>query len=266
MRPHAGDIIDDRLIRGIHVEAVRRAGAHPEHEAHVVFQAATLDALMEGRFDGDLTIGELAGHGDLGIGTLNALDGELLCIDGRFLRADADGHLTEVGPQERTPFAVVTPFAPSVEVVLPGPLEHENLLAELDRHAPPDAPIRAVRIDGHFDLVHARSVPRMHRPYPSLTEIAHEQHVFDLVDVEATIVGFRFPAYAQGIEVAGHHLHVADAERRRGGHVLSCRAHGVTVQIDHARELHVELPPGVGLGTPDAGDEARERIRRIEGG
>jgi hypothetical protein len=32
-------------VRGLHVEAVRRAGLHPEHEPHVVFQTSTLDAL-----------------------------------------------------------------------------------------------------------------------------------------------------------------------------------------------------------------------------
>jgi acetolactate decarboxylase len=91
--------------------------------------------------------------------------------------------------------------------------------------------------------------------------------VFDFRDVEGTIVGYRFPGYAQGIEVAGYHLHFVDSERRRGGHVLACRPSGVTVRMDHARELHVELPPGVELGTPDAGAAAvRDRIRRIEGG
>jgi len=265
MRPQAADIVDDRLIRGLHVEAVRRAGLHPEREPHLVFQTATLDALFEGCFDGDLTIAELTEHGDLGLGTLNGLDGEMIVVDGRVLRADADGLLHPVAPEARTPFAVVTFFAPAVRFTLDGPLDHDALVRELDRHAPREAPICALRIDGRFDVVHARSVPRFDPPYPSLTEIAHRQHVFDLHDVEGTVVGFRFPAYAQGIEVAGYHLHFADCERRRGGHVLACSPREVTVAMDHARELHVELPPGTVLGAPDTGAEARERTRRIEG-
>jgi hypothetical protein len=39
----------------------------------------------------------------------------------------------------------------------------------------------------------------------------------------------------------------------------------VDVGIDHARDLHVELPPGIELGAPDTGAAAQERIRRIEG-
>lgn len=265
MKPRAADIIDDRFIRGLHVEAVRRSGLLAGEEPHSVFQTSTLDALLEGDFDGDLTFAELAEHGDLGLGTLNGLDGEMIALDGRFLRADVDGAITEVPRAARTPFAVVTFFAPTVSFAVDGSLDHDAFVKEIDRHAPPGSPVCAVRADGVFDLVRARSVPRHEPPYPSLTEIAHEQHVFEFSDVEGTIVGFRFPHYAQGLEVAGYHLHFVDAARRRGGHVLTCRPRRVDVQVDHARELHVELPPGTALGAPDGGAETTERIRRIEG-
>jgi acetolactate decarboxylase len=265
VQPAARDLIDDRLIRGLHVEAVRRSGLHPEHEPHVVFQTSTLDALFEGDFDGDLTFAELAEHGDFGLGTLNGLDGEMLALDGRFLRADVEGNIGEVPPTARTPFAVVTFFDPVVEFTVDGAPDHDEFVHELNRHAPPGSPVCAVRIDGSFEFVRARSVPRHEPPYPSLTELAHEQHVFEFRDVEGTIVGFRFPSYAQGIELAGYHLHFVDADRRRGGHVLACRPRRVQVRIDHARDLHVELPPGIELGAPGTGAAAEERIRRIEG-
>jgi acetolactate decarboxylase len=265
VRPQAADIIDDRLVRGLHVEAVRRAGLHAEHEAHVVFQASTLDALLEGDFDGDLTFAELARHGDFGLGTLNGLDGEMIALDGRFMRADGGGDIHDVPPSARTPFAVVTFFEPVVQFEVDEPLDHEAFVTELNRHAPPGSPVCAVRIDGSFEAVRARSVPRHSPPYPSLTEIVHEQHVFDFHDAEGTMVGFRFPHYAQGIELPGYHLHFVDAQRRRGGHVLASRPRRVRVAIDHARDLHLELPPGIELGVPDTGRDIRERVRRVEG-
>ena len=83
-----------------------------------------------------------------------------------------------------------------------------------------------MRLDGRFDLVRARSVPRQAPPYRPLAEVVADQHVFELADVEGTMVGFRFPAYVEGIEVAGYHLHFVDADRRRGGHVLGSRSGG----------------------------------------
>ena len=84
-------MLDERWIRSLHVESMRRADLHAEHEPHVLFQASTIGALLDGAYDGDLSFAELAEHGDLGLGTLNGLDGEMIALDGGFFRADVDG-------------------------------------------------------------------------------------------------------------------------------------------------------------------------------
>ena len=66
--------LDEHLARHLHVESLRHRDLHPEHEPHVLFQASTIGALLEGAFDGDVTFDELADDGDLGLGTLNGLD------------------------------------------------------------------------------------------------------------------------------------------------------------------------------------------------
>ena len=84
-------MLDERWIRSLHVESMRRADLHAERDPHVLFQASTIGALLDGAFDGDLSFAELARHGDLGLGTLNGLDGEMIALDGEFFRADVDG-------------------------------------------------------------------------------------------------------------------------------------------------------------------------------
>ena len=84
-------MLDERWIRSLHVEAMRRGDLHAERDPHVLFQASTIGALLDGAFDGDLSFAELAEHGDLGLGTLNRLDGEMIALDGEFFRADVDG-------------------------------------------------------------------------------------------------------------------------------------------------------------------------------
>lgn len=257
-------MIDERLVRALHVQTLHHAKLAPEHEPHVLFQASTIGALLAGAYDGDVSFAELAEHGDLGLGTLNALDGEMVALDGRFHRADIDGRTTDIDPEELTPFAVVVPFAPAVELSLDAPLDQAALLAAIERALPQDTAACALRVDGDFELVRARSVPRQHPPYRPLTEVVAEQHVFELRDVRGTLVGFRFPEYSGAVEVSGFHLHFITDDRRRGGHVLDCRARSVVARIDPSTDLHLELPPGVDLSEPylDGGIDAA--VRRVE--
>jgi acetolactate decarboxylase len=260
-------MLDERWIRSLHVESMRHADLHAERAAHVLFQASTIGALLDGSFDGDLTFAELGERGDLGLGTLNGLDGEMIALDGEFLRADVDGDVTPVAAGERTPFAVVTWFEPKVEAEIAAGLDHDAILELVDHLAPRGASSFAVRLDGRFASVRARSVPRQEPPYRPLGEVVADQHVFELTDVEGTMVGFRFPAFVEGIEVAGYHLHFVDRARRRGGHVLGSRSGGpLRLRIDPADDLHVELPPAVDLADPDLAAATHAAIEAAEHG
>jgi len=257
-------VLDERWIKSLHVATMREEDLHAEHEPHVLFQASTIGALLDGAYEGDLSFAELAEHGDLGLGTLNGLDGEMIALDGGFYRADVDGFVHPVAASERTPFAVVTEFAPTVEATIEGPLAHEELLTRLDQLIPAEASSCAIRLDGDFELVRARSVPRQEPPYRPLTEVVAEQHVFELVEVTGTMVGFRFPTYAEGIEVGGYHLHFISEDRSRGGHVLSSRAEELRVRLDPSNDLHIELPPQVELADPELATATHAAIERVE--
>jgi len=260
-----GGVLDERWIKSLHVETLREEELHAGREPHVLFQASTIAALLEGAYEGDLTFAELAEHGDLGLGTLDGLDGEMIALEGRFYRADVDGNVAEVGAEAKTPFAVVTGFTPSVDVEIDEPIEHDDLLAELQRLVPSDAASCAIRIDGRFGRVRARSVPRQTPPYRPLTEVVAEQHVFELSDVTGTMLGFRFPDYAEGIEVSGYHLHFISEDRERGGHVLDSRgAERLRVRVDPSSDLHVELPAGIELADPELASATHAAVEQVE--
>src|SRR5947208_15368340 len=99
MRPcETPPMLDERLVKALHVASLREDELHAEREPHVLFQASTIGALLDGAYEGDVTFGELAEHGDLGLGTLNGLDGGMIALDGRFFRADANGDVSEIDP------------------------------------------------------------------------------------------------------------------------------------------------------------------------
>jgi acetolactate decarboxylase len=90
------------------------------------------------------------------------------------------------------------------------------------------------------------------------------QPTFELRDVHGSLVGFRFPDHARGLNVAGYHFHFITDDRSAGGHVLGCRLTRGKVFIDHESDLRLELPPGVELPAPDASATLKEVVDRIE--
>ena len=260
--------IDTALVGALHVEYLKKRdlGEEEARHHHALFQTSTIDALLRGEYDGDVDFAELGGRGDFGLGTLEALDGEMVALDGRFYQVKADGRAYEIDPRARTPFAVVTFFEPTLSRTLETPTDFDGFCAFLDRLVGGETPCCAVRLDGRFEYVKTRSVPRQRKPYPPLARVVEHQPTFELRDVRGSMVGFRFPRYAQGLNVAGYHFHFITEERDAGGHVLGFRLEGGELSVDREADLRLELPAGVELPAPDASDAKGEELDRIERG
>jgi Alpha-acetolactate decarboxylase len=61
-----------------------------------LYQVSTATALVEGIYQGAVRVRTLREHGDLGLGTFENLDGEMVVVDGHFFQARSDGSVTEV--------------------------------------------------------------------------------------------------------------------------------------------------------------------------
>jgi acetolactate decarboxylase len=208
----------------------------------VLYQYATLNALMAGVYDGDLTVGELEKHGDQGLGTINKLDGEMLVLDGKAYQIAYDGRVHELEAADLTPFAVVTDFDADITLAAASPMTFDEVKAAIDRARPSANLPYAIRIEGTFASVKTRSVPAQTKPYRPLPEVLKEQAEFEFTDVKGTIVGFWLPAYMDGPNAGGYHMHFITASHDGGGHVLDCRPADVTVTLDETPEWTVDLP------------------------
>ena len=260
----ARDIVDDRFIGALHLRALTRAGFDhdPVHE-HQVVQAGTIDALLDGQYDSEITLAEVMRMGDLGVGTIAKLDGELMILDGHAWVAGSDTVLREVPLTTRTPFAVACMFTPSVTREIDTPMSWDELTSLIDGLATSDDSVVAVRIDGEFDDIGLRSVARQTPPYPPLVEVVAHQTTWHVPQARGTLLGFRFPDTTAGVEVPGYHLHFLSDDRTTGGHVMSLVVRRGSVAVDHCDDLHVALPAGVALGTPGVTD--RDAIASAEG-
>jgi acetolactate decarboxylase len=201
-----------------------------------------MGALLDGVYDGDVTIRELLRHGDFGLGTFNRLDGEMLVLDGVCYQLRSDGSARVADLDQLTPFAVVTWFAADRAIEVSAPHARAEVKALIDESLESANLIVAVRVTGDFSVVRTRTVTEQHRPYRPFTEATQDQQELTFTDVSGTLGGFRMPDYEQGISVAGYHSHFIDTERQHGGHALDYRLTRGTVEISVRSDLHLSLP------------------------
>ena len=218
------------------------SSVHAQQQREVLFQLSTIDGLLSGIYDGRMTLGELKQHGDIGIGTFHALDGEMLVVDGTVYQVTADGAVHIPDPTVTTPFAAVTFFDVDQEKGLPSGVDFQGVVKEIDGLIPTPNLFHAIRIEGTFQRVKTRSVPKQVKPYPPLGEVVKTQPIFDFEDVEGVIVGLRCPPFVKGINVPGSHLHFLTKDKKAGGHVLELIVKEAVLKVDHTPEFSLVLP------------------------
>ena len=226
-----------------------------ERPHHTLFQTSTIETLLGGNYDGDVSLEELSESGDFGIGTLDALDGA-------FYQVRADGRAYPVDGRTRTTFAVVTCFEPGPPKRLEGPLDLAGLCSLVDGLVGETDGCCAVRVDGRCERVRTRSVPRQRRSYPPIVEVVEGQPTFGLAGVSGSLVGFRFPGYAVGLNVPGYPFHFITDDRGAGGRVLALQLVGGELHVDREADLQLELPPEVSLPVP--GQASSDAVNRVE--
>lgn len=211
------------------------------HEPHEVFQTSTIVSLVQGLYDGNVAYRDVMRHGDFGVGTFNALDGEMVALDGKYFHLRSDGSVSGVSGDELTPFAAVTRFQPSIDHTEVGSLTRPQCEDVIHRLAGSDNLFYALRIDGHFPVIRTRTVSKQSKPYPRLVDAAASAPVFSLAGVIGTIVGFHTPDYAQGIGVAGYHMHFLSTDHQSGGHVFDFTVDSPRIRVDTEGDLHLSL-------------------------
>ncbi|MDD5677456.1 MAG: acetolactate decarboxylase [Kiritimatiellae bacterium] len=229
-----------------------------------IYQTAPIDALMAGVYDGNYAVGDLKQYGDTGIGTLNALDGELVYVDGRMFQVCVDGKVYPVPDSARTPFAITTWLDQDILLKSISATNLNEFCSLLDQSLPSANLFFTIRADGAFDYVKARSVPKQQKPYRALVEAAKDQAVFEFQRVKGTLVGFRCPAFVKGINVPGYHFHFLTEDRKVGGHVLDLRVAGLNVTLDTSDSIHLELPRQGDFTHADLGIDRQQELHRVE--
>ncbi|MFC1979787.1 acetolactate decarboxylase [Chloroflexota bacterium] len=211
-------------------------------QREILVQISTVDAILNGVYDGVVDFGTLKKYGDFGIGTFEGLDGEMVGFDGNFFQIRADGIAYPVSDSMETPFAAVTFFEVDYEETIPAAFDYDQTQKLFDNTLPTENIFYAIKIQGTFSHMKTRSVPGQQKPYPPLFEVTKNQPVFEFANIDGTLVGFRCPVYVAGINVPGYHLHFLAKGNNTGGHVLEFKVTEAVVLIDYTSKFLMVLP------------------------
>jgi acetolactate decarboxylase len=230
----------------------------------VLMQVSTLQALQEGYYDGVVRLNDMKVSGDIGIGTFNALDGELIKLDGVFYQVKADGNIYIVSKDESSPFIMTTSFESDKKIYVEniGSLkEFQDYLVNL---LPSKNIIYAFKITVSLKYVKTRSVPKQDKPYPRLVEVVKNQPTFENSNVKGVIVGFWIPDYLKGVNMSGFHFHFITDDKKFGGHLLECNIEKAIINMDYTYGFNMILPEKSGFFNIDLSGDKSNELQKIE--
>ncbi|KEI72999.1 acetolactate decarboxylase [Endozoicomonas elysicola] len=229
------------------------------------FQYSTINALVQGYFDGSLSFAELSQKGDVKLGIIDGLDCEMIALGGADYRIDHQGLAQSTSILEKMP--AVIPFQPRILLALPEGFSYLQLQQVLDKSLLNNNHIQPIRINGHFYDLKVRSGLKQAPPYlPPVDIIKTDRIIFKHQDTEGTLVGFKTPDYMNNLNVPSYHFHFINNPRKFGGHALNLKASNGDTHIASAHQLKLRLPNDPAFNQLNLSRDQLEDLEIVEKG
>lgn len=236
-----------------------------------VYQVSTLDALMQGYFNGTVTVEELLKHGSYGIGTFEGLDGEMIVQDGKVFDGRGDGHVYPMGNNEKVAFSTVYDFSKKAKKFSAENLENlqavkDYLDAIIEKEYDNNRNVFYIMNgEGSFNLAKVRSCTKQEPPYPTLAEVAADQHENTYENEKGYLQAIWCPEYINGINLPGWHIHYLTDSYAHGGHVLNLSIKSFELKFDQIFKYDLVLPETKEFGKVDLNADLAAATAKVEG-
>ena len=236
----------------------------------MMYQVSTLQALALGYSRAVINVAELMRRGDIGLGTFEDVNGEMIVVDGHCYRADENGNVCEADETTGVPFSSVTFFKENKQCELETVDSIDRLKQLLDLRIEEDFGLNSmhiVRIDGSFKKICARSESGYRAHHVTLKEsLSMTQRDFYFDDIKGTLVCVYYPDYMDGINASGWHLHFISEDRKSGGHVFDLSMKNGVAYFDKITEIEIKLPFEPAFDTYALKNASKDEITSVEQG
>lgn len=205
-----------------------------------LYQVNSFALFATGQYEGFYPYSSILSKGDFGIGTFDALNGEMVLLDGKLFRIEAAGNPVPVDGSETAPVASFCRFQADLSFESSGG-SLDELKAEIDAHLSNKELFYGIRIEGIFNQLTTRSIYAQELPYRPLTEVVKEEVRLESQNLEGTAVGFWAPQHMEQSLWKAYHLHFLSKDETVGGHIHEAQLGPVVVKIDVLNELNLIL-------------------------
>lgn len=195
-------------------------------------------------FDGHLKVSELIEHGNIGLGSFDHLDGELVMLDGKTYRVREDGKVSEGKDDDEIVYADACFFESDTTVILDSFINYDSLRNRLNQQLPTVNHFYAFTIKGVFDAVTLGGLHKQSPPYTQgLDVLIPQRPVFRGINIAGTMVGFYCPQFIGDINTAAYHFHFISDDKKLGGHVMEIASgNNVTLKMQKLVKYQFDMP------------------------
>lgn len=208
------------------------------------YQYSIWFAFVNKVFDGNLTVKELKLHGDVGLGSFDFLDGELVMLDGIAYRIRENGEISVGKDDDQIVYADAAFFDKEDGFSIEESIKFVDLASKLDAKKKSPHYFYIYKIHGQFKHIKLGGVPKVERPFTDgLDVLIPNRPVFEAKNISGTLVGFYCPDYIGDINARGHHFHFISDDKKWGGHVMDFESSSaLEVQTDTKTKYEFDLP------------------------
>ena len=241
--------------------------AQAENDRETIYQVALLQSLTQGYYDGIIKVSELKEHGDIGIGTFEGVNGEMIVLDGTVYQALGDGTVQEAADDETVPFSNVTFFDKDGSLELSDINDVNALKEKLNAMVEQNGKnlFYFVKMSGTFEKMNVRSEIKQEKPYKTLDKaLETDQRGFNYDNITGTVVALYCPDYMNGLNTPGWHFHFISDDKTKGGHLLDLQFTKATAEYDATSEFDMCLTDNGDFQKMELSKDVSDAIKKVE--
>ncbi|OWW25937.1 acetolactate decarboxylase [Zobellia sp. OII3] len=240
-KKEAGSTTETQNHEHPHPHNVDENGLAP-HTENTIHQYAPTVALLNSIYEGDITPRQMVQQGNIGIGTVNHLAGELVAVDGVVYTIDAEGGIKEAPEDLESPNMTMINFQPKKTVTVENITSYEELNKELQKYSTSKNSFYAYRIKGEFEYLKMASAHKVENEDVSLFEYLDTRVMYTRENIKGTLVGLFTPDYLGNIVIPGMHFHFLSEDIKLGGHLEDIKFDRLQVEIQEVNQVNLQLP------------------------